>query len=136
MNQVVIKFDHWPDKALFPNKAGNTMHWAQRSALRKVAKEEAYLICMSQKSNWRTDDWYCFPMWPAKIEIIVTAKDKRKRDLDGFLTACKSWIDGIVEAGILEDDNYFDLPEISIRFEGVSTESVSIIVTETLLRDY
>lgn len=129
--KITIKFDHWPDKALFPNKAGNTLHWAQRSALRKAAKEEAYLLCMDKRAGWSVSEYSKFPLWPAKIEILVKAKDKRRRDLDGFLSACKPWIDGIVLARFFEDDNYFDLPEISIRFEGVSTESVSIIVTET-----
>ena len=128
MNQVVIKFSHWPDKALFPNKAAKTLHWRERAGLRKIAKEEAYLICMSKKADWRVEDYLSFPIWPARIEIVVTAKDVRKRDLDGFLSACKPWIDGIVDAGILEDDNYFDLPEISIRFDGVSTESVTITI--------
>ena len=120
MNRITILFEHWPDKALFPNKAGNTLHWAQRSALRKAHREEAFWLAIKENSYFKQ----------ATIEIQVTAKDKRKRDLDGLLTACKPWIDGIVDAGIMEDDNYFCVPEISIRFMGVSAESVSLIITE------
>lgn len=134
MSQVVIKFDHWPHPSLFPNKAGNTMHWGQRSALRKSAKEEAYFLTTVSLNNYRlkSEDWLDHLYCKATILILVTAKDKRKRDLDGFLTACKPWLDGIVDAGILEDDNYFVVPEITIRFEGVSTESVSIVIEELL----
>lgn len=121
---VAIEFDYWPDKALFPNKAGNTLHWSQRSGLRKVAKEEAYYRAINQIKK---------PFEKAIIEIFVSAKDKRPRDLDGFLSACKPWIDGIVMAGILKDDNYFCVPEISIQFQGVSTEAVTIIITEVEL---
>ena len=70
------------------------------------------------------------PFSKATILVLVTAKDKRRHDIDGFATAIKGWLDGIVDAGILEDDNYFVLPEITYRFDGVSTESVSIIITE------
>jgi len=122
MRQVEIKFDHWPDTALFPNKAGNTMHWAQRAKLRQACRHEAYLHGMVND--------LVEPMKHATIEILVTAKDNRKRDLDGFASAVKSWIDGIVDARILEDDNYFVVPEITIKFVGVGEESVTIVITE------
>ncbi len=68
------------------------------------------------------------PLCRARNLLYRVHDRNRKRDLDGFLSACKPWLDGIVDAGILKDDNYFDLPEISIKFDGVSTESVTIDV--------
>ena len=127
MNNVTIEFNRWPDKALFPNKAGNTLHWAQRSALRKAHREEAYFKAYLQPIKIYSD----LPYKKATILIRVTAKDKRKRDLDGFLTACKPWIDGIVDAGIIEDDNYFCVPEITIIFNNqIKEDTVTITVSE------
>lgn len=135
MKKITISFDHWPDKALFPNRAGNTLHWAQRSALRAEARSEAFFLTGQALYKYRqkTEDWLDHPYPKASIVILITAKDKRKRDLDGFLTACKPWLDGIVDAGVLVDDNYFCVPQITIRFEGVSTESVTMIITEVAI---
>ena len=118
---IEITFPHWPDKALFPNTAGKKLHWAQRSELRAIAKEEAYWLAYNKLDK---------PFERATIDIFVTAGDNRRRDLDGFVSAVKSYIDGIVLAGIIKDDNYFVVPRISITFQGVGKESVTIIVTE------
>jgi len=119
---IQLDFDHWPDKALFPNMAGNQLHWAQRAKSRKVARQEAYCMALNKKPEK--------PFERATIEIQITAKDYRRHDGDSFAYAVKAWVDGMVDAGILEDDNYFCVPEITIRFGGVSTEAVSIIVKE------
>ena len=120
---VTISFEKWPARGLFPNKAGNTLHWGPRNELRHEAREEAY---------WRAYDKLEKPFEKATIDIFVTAGDKRQRDLDGFVSACKPWIDGLVLAGIIKDDNYLCIPRISIEFCGVSTETVTIIITELL----
>ncbi len=119
---VTIDFDHWPDKALFPNRAGKTMHWSERSELRSIAREEAYWMAYRKLEK---------PFEKATIEIFVTSADRRRRDLDGFLTACKSWIDGLVLAGIIRDDNYYCVPKISISFfEALREDTVQIVITE------
>ena len=119
MNQVIIQFDHWPDRILFPNARPH--HMAKAASVR-IAKEEAFWEARSAGSPHQFQR--------ATILILITAKDNRKRDLDGFLSACKSWIDGIVEAGVLQDDNYFCVNQMMIRFEGVGTESTTIQITE------
>ena len=78
-----------------------------------------------------SSDKIIFPFKKATILIRVTAKDKRKRDLDSFLNACKPFLDGIVEAGILEDDNYFCVGEITIIFnENIREDTVTITISE------
>jgi len=118
---VTIEFEKWPDRALLPNTAAKKLHWKERSELRHTAKEEAYFRAFNKLDK---------PFEKATIEIFVTAGDKRQRDLDGFVSACKPWIDGLVLAGIIKDDNYFCIPRISITFQGVGKEDVTIIVTE------
>ena len=118
---VEITFPKWPARALFPNQAGKKLHWAERSKLRHTAKEEAYFRALNKLDK---------PFEKAEIDIFVTAGDKRQRDLDGFVSVCKPWIDGLVLAGIIKDDNYFVVSKQSITFQGVGEESVTIIVTE------
>ena len=121
---VAITFDCWPDRALFPNKAGNTLHWSQRSDLRLAEKEKAYWMAYGKLKE---------PFKKASIQILVTAKDNRRRDLDSLLSAVKPWLDGLVLAGLVKDDNYFIVPEITVKFLGVfDRESVVIIVTEVI----
>ena len=127
MNSATINFDHWPDKALFPNQAGNTLHWSQRSELRRIAKEEAYWLARKVLAGPCEN----YPFEKANILIRVTAKDRRKRDLDGFLSAIKPFLDGIVEAGVLEDDNYFCVSEITIVFNAnIREDTVTITIQE------
>ena len=45
------------------------------------------------------------PIDKAHITITWRAKDKRKRDVDNLLSAMKGSIDGLVTAGVLEDDS-------------------------------
>ncbi len=120
-NAIEISFDKWPARALFPNTAGKKLHWAERSELRHTAKEEAYFRALNKLDK---------PFERATIEIFVTAGDKRQRDLDGFVSACKSWVDGLVLAGIIRDDNYLCIPRISITFQGVGKENVTLVITE------
>ncbi|KKK83761.1 hypothetical protein LCGC14_2790130 [marine sediment metagenome] len=118
---IEISFDKWPARGLFTNEAGNTLHWGPRNELRHEAREEAY---------WRAYNRLDKPFEKATIDIFVTAGDRRRRDLDSVLSACKSWVDGLVLAGIIKDDNYFCIPRISITFQGVGKENVTIVVSE------
>ncbi len=120
-NAIEISFEKWPARALLPNQAGKKLHWAERSELRHAAKEEAYFRALNKLDK---------PFERATIDIFVTAGDKRQRDLDGFVSACKPWIDGLVLAGIIKDDNYFAVPKISITFQGVGKENVTLVITE------
>ena len=40
-----------------------------------------------------------------EIHLLVTPPDKRRRDLDNIAKAC---LDGIVHAGVIQDDEQFD----------------------------
>jgi len=51
------------------------------------------------------------------LEIIFTLSSKRVRDLDGLLGACKPWIDGLVDAGVLLKDDCWHLQKIAFWAE-------------------
>ncbi len=118
---ISIEFEKWPNRHLFPNQASKKLHWAERSELRAIAKEEAYFRAYNKLDK---------PFEKATIEIFVTAGDKRQRSLRGFIEACEPWIDGLITAGILKNSSYFCVPKISVIFQGVSKWQVTILITE------
>ena len=122
-NAIVIEFEKWPDRGLFTNEAGNTLHWGPRNELRHEAREEAY---------WRAYDKLEKPFEHAHIQVFITAGDRRKRDLEGFGNAVKPWIDGLVDACIVKDDNYFIVDDLRYTFQGVGKENVTIVVSEVV----
>ena len=88
--KVVIS---WPNKDLWPNKKA---HWQKLRKLRKAQKEEAYLLTKPiQTASERLH-----------LKIVGYPPDKRKRDLDGFLSACKGAIDGISDRIGIDDTNF------------------------------
>src|SRR3990167_9783140 len=56
---------------------------------------------------------------PTHIEITIFAPDKRKADLTN---KAESVMDAMVDAGILEDDNWFVCNDIRLKFGGVDRE--------------
>ena len=45
------------------------------------------------------------PYAKAHITITWVAKDKRRRDIDNFMSSMKGYIDGLVEAELIADDS-------------------------------
>lgn len=56
----------------------------------------------------------------SKIEITFYAPDKRKADKTN---KAESVMDLLVDAGIIEDDNWFVFPELVLKFGGIDRES-------------
>lgn len=86
----------WPDKRLH---AHNTGHWRNKHAVvkshRELAKARASRVMFSATS------------WPV-VEILITAHmpDLRPRDPFNVAQMCKPYIDGIVDAKLILDDNH------------------------------
>ena len=90
-----IELGHLPDPDLSPNKR---LHWRPRAKATKVAKEEATGLVDEQGRPTK-------PYERAHITITWIAKDKRRRDPDNLFASCKSYVDGLVTAGLIEDDS-------------------------------
>ena len=56
------------------------------------------------------------PMEKAHLTITFHAADKRRRDIDNLLSGCKAYIDGLVAAGVIEDDSA-DTLSFSLYYE-------------------
>ena len=56
------------------------------------------------------------PMEKAHLTLTFHAADKRRRDIDNLLSACKAYIDGLVAAGVIVDDSADNL-SFSLYYE-------------------
>ena len=70
----------------------------------------------------------------ASIDVTFYAPDKRKADLTNKV---EGLMDLLVDAGILEDDNWFVVPNLLLHFKGVDTQSprAEIIIQKTTRGD-
>ena len=94
-----IKLPHLPPSRAYPNRK---THYMTLSTIRNQQREEAIAYVLEQG---RPDT----PMKRAHITITWRSSDKRKRDIDNLLAAMKGSIDGLVDAGVIEDDSAKEL---------------------------
>ena len=89
-----------------PPAATNGPHgsWVQGWRKRRDAKANAYLAAKVYRLE---------PMrGRVRLTATFTFPQKRRRDMDGLMARLKGVIDGIVQAGVLEDD---DMAHLEIR---------------------
>ena len=92
----------WPPADLNPNKR---LHWRVRGEATALYRRECFLAA-HQELIGRSRDRANLPL-PAPVTATVTFNmpDRRRRDLDNLLAAMKPAWDGLVDAGLLADDN-------------------------------
>ena len=81
-------------------------------------------------------EWHTEQMWLLKgkghikdiqqVEIDLYAPDKRKGDLTN---KTESIMDLLVDAQIIEDDNWYIIPNISLHFKGVDKNNPRAVIT-------
>jgi len=100
-----VELGHLPDSRLSPNARLNRYVLAN---IKRGAKEQAWILCKAQG----------VPTEPyAKAHITITyVGDNRRRDFDNLLSASKHYLDGIVAAGVIKDDNVF-VVSYSLHYE-------------------
>ena len=101
-----IHLGHLPDRSLSPNAR---LHHMAIYQAKLSAKEEMYLRVVE---HGRPPE----PFEKAHITITWVAKDKRRRDIDNLFSSMKGYIDGLVFAGVLVDDNA-DRVGYTLRYE-------------------
>jgi len=85
----------FPDASLMPNRK-NGRHWASTVGIKQ------YCRILARTSTPRIDD---LPEL-IPLSVIFNSPDKRHRDLDNLLAACKAYIDGIADALKINDRNF------------------------------
>ena len=101
-----IELGHLPDRSLNPNKR---LHFMAIYAAKRDAKDEAIALVLEQG---RPD----IPYETAPLTNTWVAKDKRRRDVDNLFASMKGYIDGLVEAELIVDDDAMHV-SYTLRYE-------------------
>ena len=110
-----------------PPNPNRRLHWAvlarSRSDFRgwtKLAAKDALA------RSGRSDD---FPLRAATLEATFFVKTHRRRDPDNLLASLKPLVDGLVDAGVLVDDDRLTFAPPGIKVTG-GYQGVLLYVTE------
>ncbi len=120
MSNLVIHLP-WPARELFPNRS-NGQHWGKRQPFKVYARSVAFY--MSRELSLPN------PNFDHAVKIIVQPPDKRKRDVDGILSALKPSLDGIALA-LQIDDQHFNPIEI-VRADVAQGGCVTVVIDDGL----
>lgn len=95
----------FPNPKLNPNRSKG-VHWAATSALRKSARTAAYTVTRVTALG---TPWYCVERRKSDtVPLVITfiQPDRRHRDRDNLLAACKPALDGVAEALEINDAQF------------------------------
>jgi crossover junction endodeoxyribonuclease RusA len=93
----------FPPAELFPNRK-NGKHWASVAGAKTKAWGDAYTLA-HQAVNKHRGEWY--PLTgDIPVSITFCPPDKRLRDDDNCLAACKAQIDGVATALTVNDRQF------------------------------
>lgn len=108
-----------PPKELSPN--GRT-HWAKKARLVRAARTHAHVLALSCKHAG-----YGFPWSSATVTIEARFKTVRFQDFDNILASLKPSLDGFQDAGIVTDDNHFEIGKIT-RIKDKENPGITITI--------
>jgi crossover junction endodeoxyribonuclease RusA len=111
----------FPDRRLNPNSSKGK-HWASTVALRKSARISAKVLTLDVEHG-------CAFVPGAEVELTITfiQPDRRARDRDNLLAACKPMLDGVADALDINDSQF---EPVTIRREyGSKPGAVRIEIT-------
>jgi len=101
--QIVITFNRLPSPELMVNKL-RTIHWSRRAKIERVDRREGFYAARAvlESQDWKAPN-------KAIISYQFTVKNRRIKDVEGLLVASKPLIDGIVDGGVLKNDDCWHL---------------------------
>ena len=111
---ITVTIPMAPDNRLFPNAIGRGGHWGTRAACHAECRQTARYAAMAS-------GMYIEP-FNGPVALTVHAGYGYKRttpDLDATISACKPFIDGLVDAGILADDD--QVQKITVTHEKLAS---------------
>ena len=73
-------------------------HWSEKQKITQAAHDEIIAAVRAQ-------GWHGEPLTKAVVKITFGLPDHRKRDSGGLIERCKPWLDGLVDAGVIADDD-------------------------------
>lgn len=97
-----------PDTPISQNSDTWKGRWTRRKYKRDL-EEVVFWLCKEQRIP---------ALGKVRLSAVVYWGDKRKRDFDNFFTLWKVAQDGLVNAGVIADDDQAHIPESpTLRFE-------------------
>ena len=94
----------WPPRELSPNVA-RRLHWAKKAAAAKTYREQCGWEARLSPSALLHPTRRMLTS-PVLATTTFYVKDKIRRDIDNLMASIKPLWDGIVDAGILQDDSH------------------------------
>lgn len=91
----------WPPAELSPNAR---VHWSVRAEATLLAKEQVLVAVLEQGRQK--------PLDRATVTVTFVAGDRRRRDLGNCIASAKAYLDGLVDAGVIIDDNSRVITEV------------------------
>lgn len=118
MFNITFVFDSLPPPDLSPN---SRLHWRGRAKRVKEEREYARLLGTQNKGTWQAPE-------KAIISFEFHSSTKKVFDLDNAISACKSWIDGLRDAGVLLKDDCWHLSYGSARVVAAKYDETRLII--------
>ena len=101
-------------------------HWARRAAEARGWRQAALYAALDAR-NRHAD--VPFPLHSAAIRVVIVSPTTVRRDPDNAIASVKPIIDGLVRAGILADDSFAVVRDLSVAVERGREAAVRIEVT-------
>lgn len=95
---MIIKIP-FPAAELMPNRK-NGHHWAKTNAAKVEAKRTAYMLARFGGHNLEFNREFL------PLSLVFYMPDRRRRDADNLLAACKPALDGIAAALGVDDSRF------------------------------
>ena len=103
-----------------PNVMSKKAHWAYRAGARRDWQDRTVAAL--------GDDWQ--PMTRVRIELVLVHPGKPLNDPDNFVAAAKPIIDALVVAGVIPDDSFRTVVELTTRRETGPVKGVRVEVRD------
>jgi len=111
----------FPPAELFPNKAKGT-HWAKLYQVRSDNREGSTWLAKHQIKGWVA------PEGDIPLNLTFIMPDKRHRDADNCLAACKAALDGLADALFINDKRFWPIT-INRKIGDKSTRKLIVEIT-------
>ena len=96
-----------PSVALSPNAR---VHWRQRYEAMVADKNQSYAAFLEAYPRLAK------PLAKADVEVTVIRKRNTRTDLDNWAARMKGFFDGLVDVGLLADDNTSVIKSLTYQF--------------------
>ena len=118
---LVLPFESPP---LLMNQLRSKTHWRQQHNAHTAVKDAVMVMCRDQQAGTRYER--------VGVELVWHAKTLRRRDPDSLAPMVKGCLDGLVAAGVIEDDASTYVEDVRLRVHTGATEPrVELMVVET-----